>query len=133
MGSYHNELIGRLKKETYWCGSSSPYSREIHPLICDEAASAIGELLNSLKAAEADNKRWKQICETQNERIDELEKRAERAEKEKEAVIAEFNKALAHDELCPLQCEFCEWEDSCDGTRVPIYKGSTLKGDNKRE
>ena len=80
MDSYHNGLIERLKKETYWCGSSEAYSREIHPLICDEAASAIGELLSNLKAAEADNKRWKQICETQNERIDELEKRAEKAE-----------------------------------------------------
>ena len=80
MDSYYSELIERLKKKTYWCGSSEAYGREIHPLICDEAASAIGELLSNLKAAEADNKRWKQICEAQNKRIDELEKRAERAE-----------------------------------------------------
>ena len=89
MDSYYSELIERLKKETYWCGSSEAYSREIHPLICDEAASAIGELLSNLKAAEADNKRWKQICETQNERIDEREKRAERAED----AIAEIKRA----------------------------------------
>ena len=77
MDSYHNGLIERLKKKVYVGGE---YKHPYHPLLLDEAASAIGELLSNLKAAEADNKRWKQICETQNERIDELEKRAEKAE-----------------------------------------------------
>ena len=47
------KLVERLRKETYWSGSSGPGSREIHPLICDEAATAITELLDRAVAAEA--------------------------------------------------------------------------------
>lgn len=48
----HKELLERLRKETYWSGSSGPGSREIHPLICDEAADAIAELMARAEAAE---------------------------------------------------------------------------------
>ncbi len=41
----YKELVERLRKETYWCGGSEPYSRDIHPTICDEVAEAITELL----------------------------------------------------------------------------------------
>lgn len=44
---YYKDLIIRLRKETYWLGSGGPYSRDIHPVICDEAADAI-ELLVSV-------------------------------------------------------------------------------------
>ena len=48
----YNALLGRLKKETYWSGKSGPESRDIHPVICDEAADAITELLARAEAAE---------------------------------------------------------------------------------
>lgn len=41
----YKELAERLKKETYWLGGSHPYSHDVHPVICDEAAAAITELL----------------------------------------------------------------------------------------
>lgn len=40
----YKKLIERLREETYWLGSSQPYSREMHPKICDEAVEAITEL-----------------------------------------------------------------------------------------
>lgn len=46
------KLVERLRKETYWSGSSGPGSREIHPLICDEAATAITDLLARAEKAE---------------------------------------------------------------------------------
>lgn len=49
----YNGLVERLINETYWSGSSGPGSREIHPLICDEAATAITELLDRAVSAEA--------------------------------------------------------------------------------
>lgn len=48
----YKELISKLKKETYWLGGSEPYSRDIHPKVCDEAADAISELLERAEAAE---------------------------------------------------------------------------------
>ena len=48
----YKELIERLKKETYWVGGSHPYSHDVHPLICDEAAEAITSLLARAEAAE---------------------------------------------------------------------------------
>lgn len=41
-------LVSELRNYTYWCGSSQPYSRDIHPPICDEAADYIEALENAL-------------------------------------------------------------------------------------
>ena len=48
----YDDLINRLKKETYWLGGSESYSHDVHPIICDEAANAIIELLDRLEKAE---------------------------------------------------------------------------------
>lgn len=48
----YKDLINRLKNETYWLGSGEPYSRDIHPVICDEAAIAIIQLLERVEKAE---------------------------------------------------------------------------------
>lgn len=48
----YNDLIKRLKKETYWIGGSHPYSHDVHPAICDEAVAAITDLLARAEAAE---------------------------------------------------------------------------------
>lgn len=55
----YKKLIGRLKKETYWSGSSGAGSRDIHPVICDEAADAIAKLLERAERAE------KQLAESE--------------------------------------------------------------------
>lgn len=48
----YKDLINRLKNETYWLGSGEPYSRDVHPIICDEAVTAIEELIEQAEKAE---------------------------------------------------------------------------------
>ena len=38
------KLIERLRSYTYWLGQDGPESHDIHPLICDEAATALSAL-----------------------------------------------------------------------------------------
>lgn len=49
----YKDLIKRLQSETYWLGSGQTYSRDVHPVICDEAVTAITDLLARAEAAEA--------------------------------------------------------------------------------
>lgn len=57
----YKDLINRLNKETYWLGSGEPYSRDIHPVICDEAIVAIAKLLE--RAENAEKERDAAICD----------------------------------------------------------------------
>lgn len=74
-------LIERLRNETYWLGGSEPYSRDIHPIICDEAAEVITDLIARVEAAES---------------------RAEKAEREKDAAVNDL-RIFGH---C---CSCCKW------------------------
>ena len=38
------KLIEQLRSYTYWLGQDGPESHDIHPLICDEAATALSTL-----------------------------------------------------------------------------------------
>lgn len=64
-------LVERLRNETYWLGGSEPYSHDVHPTICDEAAEVITDLIARVEAAEA---------------------RAEKAERERDAAIKMLRK-----------------------------------------
>lgn len=46
-------LVERLRNETYWLGGSEPYSHDVHPTICDEAAEVITDLIARVESAEA--------------------------------------------------------------------------------
>ena len=37
-------LIEQLRSYTYWLGQDGPESHDIHPLICDDAATALSTL-----------------------------------------------------------------------------------------
>ena len=54
-------LIERLKKETYWLGGSQTYSHDVHPAICDEAATAITDLL--VRVHELETTHRVEMCE----------------------------------------------------------------------
>lgn len=41
-------LVKELRSYTYWCGSDHPYSHDIHPKICDQAADRIEALERAL-------------------------------------------------------------------------------------
>ena len=38
------KLIEQLRSYTYWLGQDGPESHDIHPLICDDAATALSTL-----------------------------------------------------------------------------------------
>ena len=38
------KLIEQLRSYTYWLGQDGPESHDIHPIICDEAATALSTL-----------------------------------------------------------------------------------------
>lgn len=42
---------------------------------------------------------------------------------ERDAAEKDLNEFLAMDELCPIQCEWCKWQDTyCDG-KTPEWRG----------
>lgn len=57
----YKDLINRLKNETYWLGSGEPYSRDVHPIICDEAVTAIEELIERAEKAEKERDDYKEL------------------------------------------------------------------------
>lgn len=86
-------LVERLRNETYWLEGSEPYSHDVHPAICDEAAEVITDLIARIEAAES---------------------RAEKAERERDAAVfdllraeeaAEETNALLDDEVHPA-CDY---------------------------
>ena len=42
---------------------------------------------------------------------------------ERDAAIADINAILSQDELCPLLCEWCAWNEDCDGEKAPKWRG----------
>lgn len=42
---------------------------------------------------------------------------------ERDGAIKDLNEFLSMDELCPIQCEWCKWQDTfCDG-KTPEWRG----------
>lgn len=62
-------LIEQLRSYTYWLGQDGPESHDIHPLICDDAATALSTL-------QSENERLKSKLHA------EIEKGMERREKQ---------------------------------------------------
>ena len=47
----------------------------------------------------------------------------ERVTAERDGAIKDLNEFLSMDELCPIQCEWCKWNDTfCDG-KTPEWRG----------
>ena len=47
----------------------------------------------------------------------------ERVKAERDAAVKDLNEFLSMDELCPIQCEWCKWNDTfCDG-KTPEWRG----------
>lgn len=86
------EQIERLRKETYWSGSSGIGSRDIHPKICDEAADSIAVLLDRAEEAES---RCKGLCKMvesyQNDLIPKYREQARKAEKKLAEAIKDMS------------------------------------------
>ena len=47
---------------------------------------------------------------------------------ERDGAIKDLNEFLSMDELCPIQCEWCKWNDTfCDG-KTPEWRGIQKEG-----
>lgn len=57
---HYEGLVERLRNETYWLGGSEPYSHDIHPVICDEAAEVITDLIACIEATENERDRLRE-------------------------------------------------------------------------
>lgn len=61
-----------------------------------------------------------------NQAADALEKlqvESEQAKAERDAAIKDLNEFLSMDELCPIQCEWCKWNDTCCDGKTPEWRG----------
>ena len=80
------------------------------------------ELIKRLKNA-AGGPEGIAMCHDAATAITELLERAEKAEIELDAAVNDLNEILSLDEMCPLQCKWCAWNDDCGGTKPPKWSG----------
>ena len=57
----YDKLIEQLRSYTYWLGQDGPESHDIHPLIFDEAATALSTLQAENERLRAELERMKRI------------------------------------------------------------------------
>lgn len=106
MMDYH-ELIDALNKETYWLGSSQPYSRDVHPVICDAAIEMLERLHSELATANARCETLdKLLAEYQDELVPGYRERAEAAERERDAAVEQLRR-------CDNRCDYCRYRGEC--------------------
>ena len=55
--------------------------------------------------------------------IENLQKQLAEAQRRADAAVADLTALLSMDELCPIQCEFCRWQNDCDGEQKPEWRG----------
>jgi len=82
------ELCERLRKYTYWCGSSSLASHDIHPLICDVAVDALTSVLDLLAAKDVEIEELQKTLAIIAESFALLTARSEKAEAENDKAAA---------------------------------------------
>ena len=77
------KLIEQLRSYTYWLGQDGPESHDIHPLICDDAATALSTL-------QAENEKLRNEVERQRRSADDRKHLYENAERAYMKVVAEL-------------------------------------------
>lgn len=91
------KLIEQLNARGLGNGTSLGY----HSGLFDEAANAIETL------------------QAENEK---LRTELEQVKAERDAAVKDLNEFLSLDELCPIQCKWCKWENTnCDG-KIPEWR-----------
>ena len=55
--------------------------------------------------------------------IEGLQAQLDEAQRGADAAVADLTALLSMDELCPIQCEFCRWQNDCDGEQKPEWRG----------
>lgn len=81
------KLIEQLRSYTYWLGQDGPESHDIHPIICDEAATALSTL-------QAENERLRKELEYEREHANAYNEECGQWEAENEQLRAELEKRM---------------------------------------
>ena len=64
-----------------------------------------------------------QMCIDAATAIETLRADLARVTAERDGAVKDLNEVLAMDELCPIQCDWCKWNDTfCDG-KTPEWRG----------
>ena len=84
----YDKLIEQLRSYTYWLGQDGLESHDIHPLICDEAATALSTL-------QAENEKLRSEVERQRRSADDRKHLYENAERAYMKVVAELERVTA--------------------------------------
>ena len=80
------------------------------------------KLIERLKSA-AGGPEGIKMCQDAALAIETLRADLARATAERDGAIKDLNEFLSMDELCPIQCEWCKWNDTfCDG-KTPEWRG----------
>lgn len=63
--------------------------------------------------------------------VQKLREELERVTAERDAAVKDINEILSLTELCPIQCEWCRWNEGCDSSKTPEWRGAkeALKGE----
>lgn len=97
------KLIEQLRSYTYWLGQDGPESHDIHPLICDEASTALSTL-------KAENEKLQ--AELENYRKGHCAEGGCAAERDRDLVIAENERLRAELERKNEALDFARTKDA---------------------
>lgn len=103
------KLIERLRSYTYWLGQDGPESHDIHPIICDDAATALSTLQD-------ENESLRVLSELGNMRAKDyrvMRDRAVKAEAENEKLRAELEQVKAKRDAAIEYLREIEWCAGC--------------------
>lgn len=56
--------------------------------------------------------------------VEKLRDELARVTAERDAAVNDINAILSLTELCPLLCEWCRWNEGCDCSKMPVWRGA---------
>lgn len=63
--------------------------------------------------------------------VQKLQEELARVTVERDLAVNDINEILSLTELCPLLCDWCRWNEGCDSSKTPEWRGAkeALKGE----
>ena len=56
--------------------------------------------------------------------VQKLREELARVTAERDAAVKDINEILSLTEFCPLLCEWCRWNEGCDSSKMPEWRGA---------
>lgn len=98
----------------------------------DDAVQMLEDLWGDLKASNARCETLRNmLAKYQDEIVPGYREMAEKAERERNAAVNDINEILSLTELCPILCEWCRWNEGCDGSKTPVWRGAAVSKEGR--